>query len=494
MSLDLNQATPEDIRERAAIDRSVRYPVLFFFTSAAAWLFVATLLGFLSGLKLRVPTLWEDCPWLGYSRLFPVHMLALVYGWAMQAGLGVMIWLMARLTRNELKNPVTVIVAGHLWNAGVAVAVITVWAGLGRSMPWLDFPVWVAPLLFIGYLMVTLWLIPMFRARRAGEVYVSEMYLIGAALWFPWIFATANLLVGDEGEATMSTGINAWYMSNLIYFWFAPVALASAYYLVPKIAGRPIHSYPLAQVGFWALAVLAGWTGFQRYVGGPFPAWIPAVSGAASIFIIVAVVAAGANFWFTLRGRQKLWEYSPTLRFTLFGVLMFLAYAVLSGVSSFFSLSQVLQFSHFVVGLDTLAVYGFFSMAAFGAIYYIVPRITGCEWPSPTLIRGHFWFSTYGIGTVVVTMLVGGFAQAGQMNQWDQAFVRSVEVANGWIMGRILAWLLIAAANLGFFYQLALMFIGRGRRSAGPTLIHAEPGSVGSAEEAVALAGAGGHH
>jgi len=421
-------------------------------------------------------------------------MIALVYGWAIQAGLGIVVWLMARLTRNELRNPVTVIVAGHLWNAGVALAVLSVWFGFGRSMPWLDFPAWVAPILFISYLSVVLWLIPMFRARRSGEIYISEMFLLGAAVWFPWIFATANLLVGDEGSAVMSAGINGWYISNLIYFWFAPVALASAYYLVPKIAGRPIHSYPLARVGFWALAILAGWTGFNRFVGGPFPAWIPAVSGAATLFIIIAVVAAGSNFWLTLKGKEKLWEYSPTLRFTMFGVLMFVFYVVLNGLSSFFSFSKVLQFSHFLVGLDTLAVYGFFSMSAFGAIYYIVPRVTGCEWPSPSLIRNHFWFSTYGIATVVLTMLVGGFAQSGQMNQWDQEFVRSVEVGNGWVVGRVVAWALIAVSNLGFFYQLALMFIGRGRRTAGPTLIHGKPGVVASAEEAVGLSAGGAHH
>ncbi len=493
MSLNPNQATPEDIRERAAIDRSVRFPVLFFFTSAAAWLFVATLLGFFSGLKMRLPLLWEDCPFMIYSRLFPVHMIALVYGWAMQAGLGIMVWLMARLTRCELKNPATVIVAGHVWNAGVALGVLSVWFGGGRSMPWLDFPAWVAVLLCIGYLMVALWLIPMFRARRDGEIYISEMFILGAALWFPWIFVTANLLVGDGGSPVMGAGVNGWYMSNLIYFWFAPVGLASAYYLVPKIAGRPIHSYPMAKVGFWSLAFLAGWTGFSRYLGGPFPAWIPAVSGAAAIFALVAMVAAGSNLLQTVKGKEKLWEYSPTLRFTMFGALLMVIYGVLNGLSSFFSLSKVLQFSHFVVGLDTLAVYGFFSMMAFGAIYYIVPRVTGCEWPSPSMIRTHFWFSTYGIATVVLTMLVGGFAQAGQMNHWDQEFVRSVEVGNGWVVGRIVAWALIAWSNFGFFYQLALMFAGRGRRSAGPTLIHGEPGSVTSAEEAIGLNAGGAH-
>lgn len=494
MSFDLNQATTEDIRERAVIDRSVRWPVLFFFTSAAAWLFVATVFGFLSGLKLRVPGLWEDCSYMTYGRLFPVHMIALVYGWAMQAGFGVMIWLMARLTRNELRNPVTIVVAGHLWNFGVLLAVIAVWAGFGRSMPWLDFPGWVAPVLFIAYLMVVLWLVPMFRARRAGEIYISEMFLLGAMVWFPWIFVTSVMLTGDAGSAVMSAGTNGWYIANLIFFWFFPIALASAYYLIPKIAGRPIYSYPLSKVGFWSLAILAGWTGFNRFLGGPFPAWIPAVSGAATIFLVAAVLATAVNFSKTLKGKEKLWEYSPALRFTMFGALMLVLYAVLGAVSSFFTFSKVLQFSHFVIGLDTLAVYGVFSMMMFGAIYYIVPRITGCEWPSANLIGKHFWFSAYGIGTVVLTMLVGGFAQAGQMNQWDASFILSVEVANGWVVGRTVAWFLIAFSNLGFFYQLALMFIGQGRRTAGPTLMHGEPGQASSAEEAAAMAPEGVGH
>ena len=83
------QATEEDVRERAAIDRSARFPVLFFFTSAAAWLFVATILGFFSAIKLRNPGLFDGCPLLGYGRIFPMHMTALVYGWALQAGIGV---------------------------------------------------------------------------------------------------------------------------------------------------------------------------------------------------------------------------------------------------------------------------------------------------------------------------------------------------------------------------------------------------------------------
>ena len=485
--MTLQEPTPEEIEERAAIDRSARYPVMFFFTSAAAWLLVATLLGFISSLKLRLPGLWDDYSILGYGRLFPAHLNALFYGWGMQAGVGVMLWLMARLTRNQLSNQAGILVAGHIWNAGVTFAVLTVWLGYGNSLPLLDFPKWVWLFLSASYLLIVVGVIPMFRRRRESLVYVSEMYLVGAALWFPWIFITANIIIGKGTAPVMASGVNAWYITNLIYFWMAPIALAIAYYIVPKIAGRPIYSYPLAQASFWLLAFLAGWTGFSRFMGGPFPAWMPAVSGAATIFILLAILATVFNLLVTLKGCSKLWEFSPSLRFTVFGMLMLAVYAVLAALSSTYSFGRDLQFSHFLVGLDTLAIYGFFSMTVFGAIYFIVPRITGAEWPSGKRIRTHFWYSTYGIITLVVTMLIGGIAQGGNLAQWDQTFSTSFVNSAAYVVGRALAWAMISFSNISFLYQLTLMFIGKGRKSEGPTLIHTQPGEAESAKMAAGL-------
>lgn len=475
------QATDEDIRERTLIDRSTKLPVLFFFTSAAAWLFVATILGFLSALKLRVPGLWEECPFVSYGRIFPMHMIVLVYGWALQAGIGAMIWLMARLTRQQLKYGLGIVALGHVWNALVTVAVIAVWFGFGRSIPLLDFPGWMGPLFAMVYMAMVVWVIPMFKSRRAASIYVSEYYLVGAAVWFPWIFITAGILISQEAAPTMASGSASWFVSNLIYFWMAPVALAVAYYIVPKIADRPIYSYSWAKLGFWVLALFAGWTGFQRYYGGPFPAWIPAVSGAAVVFVLLAVVATISNLAMTLKGKTKLWEISPSLRFTAMGMFFFAVYACLSAVSIIPVLQPALQFSFFLSGLDVLAIYGFYSMTIFGAMYFIVPRVTGCEWPSGASIRNHFWYSTYGIITLIVCLLLAGLAQGGNLSKPNIPFSTSFTNSTCWVVGAAIAWLLIAVSNLWFFYQLALMFIGKGRRSEGPTLIHSGHGETGEA-------------
>lgn len=465
------QATEEDILERGSIDRSARFPVLFFFTSAAAWLFVATILGAFSALKLRLPGLWDDCEFITYGRVFPMHMIALVYGWGLQAGIGVMLWLMARLTRREIKYGLGIIFLGHVWNALVSIAVILILFGFGRSIPWLDFPAWLAPLFALTYMSLVVWVIPMFKFRKHKETYISETYIIGAAVWFPWVFITACLLIQQQAAPTMAAGASAWFVSNLIYFWFAPVALAVAYYIVPKIAGRPIYSYGIAKLGFWTLAVFAGWTGFHRFYGGPFPAWMPGASGAAVIFMVMAVVATFSNLYMTLRGRTKLMEESPSLRFTMMGMFFFALYCVLSALSLLPFLQRSLQFSFFTSGLDVLAVYGFFSMTIFGAMYFIVPRITGCEWPSAAKIQRHFWFNTYGIFTLIVCLLVAGIAQGSNLSDITIGFSTVFLNSTCWVVGAAVAWVLIAFSNLWFFYQLALMFIGKGIKSTEPTLL-----------------------
>ncbi len=484
----VQQASVEDVQERADIDRSTRYPVLFFFTSAAAWLFVAAVLGFFSALKLRFPGLGDDLPdplhmsgLFGYGKLMPAHLMVLVYGWAMQAGIGVLLWLMARLTRCPLRHPVLVVVAGHVWNLSVTIGIFSIIAGYGRSIPWLDFPAWLWPMLAIAYIMITIWVVVMFRQRRSSSVYISELYLIGAVVWFPWIFFTANLLINKGSAPVMGAGVGAWYITNLIYFWMTPIALGSAYYIVPKIVGRSIFSYPLAAISFWMLAFLAGWTGFARYMGGPFPAWMPAVSGAASIFIVLAILITVINLHMTFREKMGLMKNSPSLRFTMFGMALLALYVVLSAVGSTFAVGKHLQFTYFLSGLDTLAVYGFFSMTMFGAIYFIAPRVTGTEWPSGRKISLHFQFSTYGIGTLFACMVLAGIAQGGVFAKWDFPFAASFNTSSPYILGFCLAWILIGISNVWFFWQLALMFIGKGRKTGGPTLMHDESGE-GSAD------------
>lgn len=471
-----NQSPPssdQDTFLRAEIDRSLRHPVMFFFTSGAAWLAVAMLLGIISSAKVHNPYFLDACPLMNYGRVFPAHINALVYGWGCQAAFGVMIWLIARLSRQPCRASGTILMAGHLWNLGVAAGVLGILFGAGTGMPWMEFPKAVWPVLLLSYAAITVWSFIQFRVRPEGRPYVSLWYLLGAMLWFPWIYLTANVLLHCvPGHPLMAAGINAWFKSALILLFFVPVALAVAYYLLPKITGRPLYSHALARVGFWSLAIIAPWAGMQKLSGIPIPAFLPNVGAAAAILFAIPAIASGFNLLKTVGGEGETVAQSPAGRFTVAGVVGLL---VLGAASLFLNLPEstlrLTQFSISGYGYEVLALYGFFSFTIFGAIYFIVPRLTRREWLSARLIKVHFFFSVYGLITVALVALFGGLEQGvGQENiaePWIVASSRAIPYA----VATTFSWCLLTFANLFFFLHLALMWLRLGRRGTQPTLL-----------------------
>lgn len=466
-------ATEEEARQRAAIDRSLRVPVLFFFTSGLIWLCIALLLGLAASVKLHSPDLFGSYSVLTYGRLQPAHMNAFVYGWAFQAGLGTALWIMARLCRITLSHTASLVVSGHLWNLGVLVGVVAILCGHGTSIPFLDFPVGVWIPLFLSYCVIAAYIVMMFKARRDGHIYITQWYLLAACFWFPWSYLTANVLIHYfPSAAVINTAVASWYGGTLLMLWVVPVGLGVTYYLIPKVVGRPVYSYQLALASFWSLAILGGWVGVQRLMGGPLPAWMPAVSGAATIFLIVPMVFIGFNHHNTMKGHHELVHYSPTLRFVVFGAVAFNVFIVLGAAFSLFRFGKIFQFSHGELGYQMTGLYGFFSMIMFGAIYFILPRLVGCEWRSGKWIRFHFWFSAYGTGAMLVALGMAGMFQGTQALIYDQPHVLSVEVAWGFLVGRSIAWGFIILSNVMFLFHVLLMICRLGRRSGQPTYIH----------------------
>jgi cytochrome c oxidase cbb3-type subunit 1 len=474
-----NETLPavDDIHLRARIDRSLRFPLLFFFTSAAAWLALSSLLGFVSALSLNVPEAFDHLPLFQYGRLYPIHINALIYGWALQAGFGVSLWLMARLTRNALRNPVTLIVAGHVWNLVVSVGLLSILFGWGTSMPWLDFHGGIWPVLLLTYIAIVIWSVGMFAARAERGAFISQLYILASVFWFPWIYLTSNGFIQQGSTpAVMKAGINAWYISNMIFMVLAPMALAASYYIVPKVTGRPVFSYALANIGFWLLVVFAGWTGMNRYMGGPLPALLPTIGSTACIFLFIPAIAVLYNQVKTMEGKLAWANYSPALRFTFFGTIAFVVAVALNVLLSVFPTGRLLQLSQAQGGVDLVAVYGFFTMTMFGAIYFIVPRLVGCEWPNGQMIRYHFWFSAYGVGAIAAFMIFAGLAQGYVIGTYTEDFTTAVERGKPYLAALAIGWFLIGLSNIFFVAQLGLMAIRRGRRDEeGPTLIHKKP-------------------
>lgn len=458
--------------ERAAIDASTRGPVLFFLGNALLWLLAATVFGLINSIKLHNPNFLADIPFLTYGRLWPAFTNILSYGWASLAGMGVAIWLMARLCRVQLKYGAVLIIGAILWQIGLTFGIGQILAGYTSGIEWLEISTPSSVLMLIGYGVVGLWGLLLYGFRKQAAAYISVWYLLGAFLWFPWVFMTAHVVKSEVFglQGVILNVIAAWASYSFTSIWVTAIGLALAYYLIPKVINRPIFSYNLAAVGFWAFMVFSGLVGAVRLSGGPIPAWLVTLSISANILLIVQIVTVGLNLVMTMKGHFHMVYHSPTIRFTFFGVVCFLISSLIGLLSSFRGFDAIVHFTHFSTAQVLLAVYAFFTMVIFGAIYYILPRLVGCEWLSSSMITLHFYGAAYGGGMLVTLLLFGGLASGFTLADPKSTFAQVIQMGQIYFPGITLAWIMVAIGHLIFALHFVLMLLRIGQPGGQATL------------------------
>ena len=459
--------------ERALIDASTRVPVLMFYTSALVWLLIGTFLAMFVSFKMHAPDMLSNVSYLTWGRVRPAHVNIMVYGWASMAAMGTAIWLMARLCRTILRHPLLLVTGASFWNLGVLLGVGAILAGDSTGYQWLEFPPYAAVILFVAYSIIMSWAVLMFRFRRGDQIYITQWYLVGAFLWFPWLYAAAQLMLfAVPVQGVMQAAVNWWYANNLLFLWFGAIGLGTAYYMIPKVIGRPVYSYHLATIGFWTYALFSSWTGMQRVVDGPFPAWMITVSISATILTIIPVATVGLNHHMTMKGYFHLLRYSPTLRFTIFGAMSYTVFSLLGVLISLRSVARYLSFTQASVAFSHLGLYAFFSMIMFGSMYYIVPRLVGREWRYATLIKLHFWAAAYGIGLMTLMLISAALVEGSSLDDPTLAFTESTQSILPYLRGRSLAGVLMTVAHCIFAFHFGLMLFGFGRTSSVPTFLN----------------------
>lgn len=444
------------------IDASCRGPVLLFFGSAIFWLLVGTLFGLLASFKLHSPWFLDSWSWLTFGRIRPCHLNAVVYGWAAPAAIGSGIWMMARLCQTPLRYHSLLTTAIALWNTAVVIGLLSILAGNGTSIEWLEFPTYTAFLLFTAYAFIGVWTILMFCYRQPGHIYVSQLYLFGAFFWFPWLYGVANImLLLQPVQGSAQAIVNWWFGHNVLGLWFTPIGLAAIYYVIPKVIGKPVHSYYLSILGFWSLALFYSWNGVHHLIGGPVPAWLQSASIAASVMMVIPVATTGINHHLTLRGSYRALKYSPALRFVVFGGISYTLVSLQGSSMAIRSLNQLTHFTHYTIGHAHFGMYAFFTMTMFGAIYYIVPRLVGREWPSARLIRIHFWSVAIGILLMLAVLLFGGLVQGLRLKDTAVTFITIVQGTLPYLALRSLSGVLLTIGHLAFAASFVLILCRR---------------------------------
>ncbi|MCE4553905.1 cbb3-type cytochrome c oxidase subunit I [Roseateles cellulosilyticus] len=462
-------ADNEELLLRARADASTAPLVFFFFCCAFAWLLVASAAGLTASIKLHEPDWLTGQPWLTFGRIRTIHLNAVAYGWAPMAGLGIALFIIPRLLKTELVGARYAFLGAALWNAALIAGLGAIAAGFSDGLEWLEIP-WQIDILFvIGGALVGLPLALTLLQRRVDHLYVSVWYMGCALFWFPVLFLIGNMPGLHHG--VQQAAMNWWFGHNVLGLFYTPLALASVYYFLPKIVGRPVQSYNLSLLGFWGLAFFYGQVGGHHLIGGPVPGWLITLSIVQSVMMVVPVAAFTVNQYQTLKGHLGTIITSPTLRFIGLGGLMYTASSVQGSVEALRSVNAVTHFTHFTVAHAHLGLYGFVTMVFFGAIYFITPRITGREWPSQALIAAHFWLATVGIAVYFVSLTIGGWLQGLAMLDETRPFIESVTLMAPYLKARSVGGALMGLGHVVFVLHFVLLLAGRSEGRTRPTLL-----------------------
>jgi len=399
------------------VDQSFRGPATLLIACAIDWLLIGAALGIIASVKLHIPDFLDSYEWLTYGRVEAAFSNAMIFGWIHNAAYAVGLWIMARLCRVNLPCTSVLFVAGLFWNLAVLLGVIGILAGDMTSVAGLGLPIYSTALIVFSYAVIAAWGLVAFMNRKRFQTYVSQWYFLAALVCFPWIYAVAQTMIFClPSNGVMQALVSGWYFQSYIGGCLVCMGLGIAYYIIPKVLGKPIRFYYFAKYGFWLLIFLFGLTGARYLIGGPVPAWITTVSIAASVLLLVPATIIAANIYGTVCGNMSKTMTSPALRFIGFGFDFFLVFILLGAVLALRDVAETTRFTFVNDAYIHAGLFGFLSMVLFGGIYYMLPRILKRDWPCSEVIRLHWWLAAIGNVTILLSLLFAGWYQGQQLN------------------------------------------------------------------------------
>jgi cytochrome c oxidase cbb3-type subunit 1 len=387
-------------------DTHARWPLLLLLGCGLGWLITSGVFALIAASQLHSPAFFADCAWFTHGRMQAMRETAFVYGWLMNTGLAIALWILGRLGGHPLRALNWTLAGTVLWNAAVGLGLAGIATGDMTSFTLLQIPRYVQPLMVFAFAAISIAGVLAWAGRDRDRTFASQWYAVAAVFLFPWLLTAAQaLLLWLPVRGVVLTIGAAWYAHGLLTLCLVPLALAGAYYVVPKVTGRSLPAYEAAPVGFWTLVFAGAWTGGKHLVGGPVPAWIATTAVVAAVLLLFHYLVVVLNL------RVACGVKSTSLRFVRFGLAAYVLGGLLDASTSLRSVATHTQFTFVSPALELMAQYGGVSMLFFGVVYYLVPRLAGRSWSSAALVSGHTVMAMAGVAGSVVALVVAGWLQ-----------------------------------------------------------------------------------
>ncbi len=429
--------------EVTAIDTAARWPLLLLIHASIKWLVLSGVLALIGSIQLVQPVFLSTCAIFAHGRIVAMQESIFIYGWAANAGLALALWILGRLGGSPLRAMNWVVVGTLAWNVALVLGLIGIATGDATSIAFLQLPRYVQLLMVVAYGAIAVPGVLAWAGRRTEGTFAAQWYAVAALFLFPWLFSAAQLmLLWSPVRGTLQAVAGGWFSQGIWTLWLAPLALAPAYYIVPKVTGRALPSYEFAPHSFWCLLVVGGFTGGRHLVGGPVPAWI------ASLAIVSCVLLLFHYFVVFMNLRGGLGRGSTASRLVAVGLLAYVLGGLVDAITAFRGVAAITQFTFVEVAQQQLALYAGFTLILLGAIYFAVPRLLGRGWFSANLVIGHAAIAFTGVALLVVSLLGAGWVQGHDLLDAKISFADIAIHTRPWLLAATAAQGILLLGNL----------------------------------------------
>lgn len=400
-----------------SIDASIRFAVLGLIKGSVVWLLFSSLLGLIVSVKLHAPNYLSEFGWLTYGKAYPAFWNALVYGWLFNAGFACVAWMVARLGGRPIGNGPLLIIASGAWNIALIIGLFGIFKGDQTPYRMLEFPTYAAPFLLAAFMGMGTWILLAFKARAYRSSYASQWYALAGVFCFVWIFTVAQVMIFClPAQGVYQNVVAAWFGGNLLGLVIAPFALATVYYMIPKVLGQHIVGYRQSGMAFWSWILFSSAAGLATLANGPYPGWLTSVGVLASFGLFLPLTIFSIQFLSSFFSSfSKIWD-TLSVRYIFYAVVAFMVATSLTIFGSLRVVQETTQFSQFNDGVRFLFFVGFAGMAFNGMIYYLLPRLVNKELPNASLADLQFWVQGLGIFLITVSLVYGGYAHGALLN------------------------------------------------------------------------------
>ena len=410
------------------------------------WGVVGMLVGLIIALELAYPELMYaltgSSEYLNFNRLRPVHTSGVVFAFGGSALFATSYYVVQRTCQARLFGDTLAAFTFWGWQVIIVLAVLAYVTGYTQSREYAEMPwpvdilitlVWVAYfVVFVGTIM----------KRKQPHIYVANWFYLS------FIVATALLHIFNNLQVPVSllslesypvfSGVQDamtqwWYGHNAVGFFLTAAFLGMMYYFVPKQAGRPVYSYRLSIIHFWALIFLYMWAGSHHLHWTSLPDWVSTLGATFSIMLLMPSWGGMINGIMTLSGAWEKLRTDPLIKFMVVALSFY-------GMSTFegpmMALQNVNALSHYTdwtIGHVHSGALGWVGMITFGSLYHLIPRLWNTELYSVRQANIHFWLATLGTLFYIVAMWISGILQGLMWRAFDEygnlvyTFAESVE-------------------------------------------------------------------